>query len=210
LTGLIIGDGNLSNYTKSKTDLSLDYRIYIDMSDLDFMHYIERLFKSIIVTKSKLAPTKLHGNRKPRLRLQIRNKGLFYFFVEKMGIPRGNKSSIVCVPKKIMSASIAVKNAFLTGYFDADGGFRGGTLGFTSASHKLLQGVSSLLTENEIQHSEERWINKKYRKEFYGLRISKKQIDTFLNRFSFQNKNKLDKISSRFFCGGAGVAKRDR
>ena len=32
LSGVIIGDGNLSSSVKSKTDLSEDYRMYIDLS----------------------------------------------------------------------------------------------------------------------------------------------------------------------------------
>jgi len=52
LAGAIIGDGSLSDYTKSKKDLSPDYRIRIDISDKEYLFYLERLIKSIIETKT--------------------------------------------------------------------------------------------------------------------------------------------------------------
>jgi intein/homing endonuclease len=210
LSGLIIGDGNLSNYTKSKTDLSRDYRIYIDLSDFEYVYYLEKLIKSLIITKSKPVQAKQRGIRKPRLILQIRNKELFQFLNEVMEIPKGNKCAIIRVPNIILNSSSSIKKSFVAGYFDADGGFRSGTIGFTSASNKLLEGISLLLNEFNIDHSMEKWINKKYGKEYYGIRIKKNQIVNFLNRFRLRNKNKLDIITNRFFCGGAGVAKRDR
>tara|TARA_Y100000310_G_C20502428_1_gene724673 strand:- start:584 stop:988 length:405 start_codon:yes stop_codon:yes gene_type:complete len=115
-----------------------------------------------------------------------------------MEIPRGKKSSIVFVPEKIKKASLEIKKYFLAGYFDTDGGFRGSTLGFTTASKRLNLEVSDLLVEFNIGHSLDSWVNKKYKKEFYGIRIRKKEIDNFLNTFPFQNREKLVRISQRF------------
>ena len=105
LTGVIIGDGNLSSSVKSKTDLSKDYRMYIDISDREYLIYLSRLIKSIIKTKTNPKQPSKRGNRIPRLYLQIRNKDLFYFFYKEMEIPRGKKSSIVFVPSKINNSS---------------------------------------------------------------------------------------------------------
>jgi intein/homing endonuclease len=198
LTAVIIGDGNLSNYVKSKLKPSPDYRIVIDLSDRAYLIYLDKLIKKIIYTRSQPTIPLQRGNRQPRLSIAIRNKSLFYFFYKDMGIPKGKKSSIVFVPEKIKKASLEIKKYFLAGYFDTDGGFRGGTLGFTTASKRLNSEVSDLLFEFNMGHSLDSWINKKYSKEFYGIRLRKKEIDNFLNTFPFQNKEKLVRISLRF------------
>ena len=131
LAGLIIGDGNLNGSSKSKRDLSKDYRIKIDISDKEYLLLIEKMIKSIINTKSSPKKPVQRGNRKERLYLQIRNKGLYRFLNEEMEIPAGKKSDIVIVPKKVLNSNRDIKKNFLSGYFDADGGFRGKSLGFT-------------------------------------------------------------------------------
>tara|TARA_Y100000310_G_scaffold345846_1_gene471189 strand:+ start:70831 stop:71541 length:711 start_codon:yes stop_codon:yes gene_type:complete len=209
LAGVIIGDGYLPDATKSKTDLSRDYRISIDISDREFLKHLLKIIKTVITTKSKLGIPKQRGNRLPRLYLNIRNKDLFYFFHKNMQIPLGKKSSIVTVPTKIFESSKRIKKYFLAGYFDADGGFRGKTLGFTTASEHLCQGVSQILDEFKIGYSSELWINKKYNKKFYGIRLRENQLDKFLSTFPLQNIEKLMRIFDRFQCGGAGVVKRD-
>jgi intein/homing endonuclease len=198
LTAVIIGDGNLSNYVKSKSKPSPDYRIIIDVSDKGYLCDLSKLFKTIINTKSIPRMPIQRGRRKPRLYFAFRNKSLFYFFHKDMEIPKGKKSSIVFIPRKIKESSLEIKKAFLAGYFDTDGGFRGNSLGFTTASKRLNIEVSTLLSEFKIEHSLDSWVNNKYKKEFYGIRIRKKEIDNFLNTFPFQNKEKLIRISQRF------------
>jgi len=190
--------------------LSKDYAITIDMSDRLYLNYLSELIKTLIFTRTNPKEPLKRGNRIPRLYLRIRNKELFKFFNERMEIPKGAKSNRVFVPTSIEKSSQEIKKHFLAGYFDTDGGFRSNTLGFTTASKRLCDGVSNLLTEFNITHSKESWINKKYKKEFYGIRINKNQIDKFLSTFPLQNKEKLGRIYLKLKCGGAGVAKRDR
>ncbi|MEA2037550.1 MAG: hypothetical protein U9O94_08630 [Nanoarchaeota archaeon] len=137
LTGAIIGDGNLANYSKSKTDPSPDYRISIDISDREHLKYIEKLIKSIISTTTTPKEPKQRGNRVPRLFLLVRNKALFNFLNTEMEVPKGKKSSIVKVPSKIGSSSNEIKKHFLAGYFDADGGFRGKTFRFHNCKLRI-------------------------------------------------------------------------
>ena len=210
LTGVIIGDGNLCGSTKSKTDLSPDYRISIDISDKEYLLSIEKIIKSIIQTKTIPKQPHQRGNRIPRWYLAIRNKELFNFLCKEMEIPKGKKSNIVGIPSKILKSSDEIKKHFLAGYFDTDGGFRGNALGFTMASKTLWEDVSKLLDYFNISLSKDRWINKKYNKEFFGIRIRKSEIDNFLKILPLQNKEKLGRIQNRFKCGDAGVAKRDR
>ncbi len=210
LVGVIIGDGHIVNSSKSKTDHSTDYQIRIDISDKEYLVYLSKVIKSLIYTKSQPQSPKIYGNRMERLYFQVRNKRLFKFLSEEMEIPKGAKSSIVFVPNKIKNSSKEIKSCFLAGYFDTDGGFRGNSLGFTTASQILHKGTIELLNEFGIKHLKERWTNKRYNKEFYGIRIYKGEIDKFLKLLPLQNTEKLERINKRFKCEDAGVAKRDR
>jgi|SRR3989338_1775864 len=151
LTGVIIGDGNLSNYVKSKrNDLSRDYAITIDTSDKEYSIFLLKLIKSIIKTKTTPKKPIQRGNGVPRLYLRIRNKELFTFLNQIMDIPKGAKSSKVFVPSRIKNPSEEIKKHFLAGYFDTDGGFIGNTIGFTTASKNLCEGVIGLLSDFHI------------------------------------------------------------
>jgi intein/homing endonuclease len=203
LTGVIIGDGNLSGSLKSKNKPFVDYRITIDISDKDYLLYLEKLIKTLIQTKTCAKEPKRRVNRIPRLYLQIRNKELFTFLNNEMEIPKGKKSDKVYVPPLIKYSTMDLKKWFLTGYFDTDGGFRGNSLGFTTGSLNLNEGVSQILNEFDIRNRKEEWLNKKYNKTFYGIRIYKTEIDKFLNTFHLQNKEKLERIRKRFHVEAA-------
>lgn len=197
LAGAIIGDGNLSNSLKSKNDKSKDYRISFEASDQEYVDYILEIIKSIILTKTESKDV-YRNNRAPKRYFHVRNKELFIFLSDKMEIPKGKKSSIVALPATILSADNEIKKSFLAGYFDTDGGFRGNTLGFTTASIKLQDGISQLLQEQNINHMNESWFNKRYHKDFYGIQIRKSEIDKFLKILPLQNKEKFDRIKKRF------------
>ena|SRR3989344_4542874 len=199
LAGIIIGDGNLSNSVKSKkNDLSRDYRICLDISDKKHLYFVFSIIKELINTKTLPRKSNLKPNRKLRMNIQIRNKELFLFFNEVLGIPRGRKSHIVSIPHLISESNDTLKRYFLAGYFDADGGFRGKTLGFTTASKNLTKGISSLLNEFDIDHVNESWINKLYQRKYYGIKLKNSEIDKFLNSLPLQNEEKLKRITNRF------------
>ncbi len=156
------------------------------------------MIKTMILTKSIPRPTKIRGNRKERWCFQFRNKSFYFFLTGYLGIIAGSKSSFVRMPLKIKNANIRLKKYFLAGLFDTDGGFRGNSLGFTTASKDLNKDVHDLLDELLIRHSLDKWENKKYGKFYYGIRIAKSEIDNFLNKVPIQNKEKLKRIRSRF------------
>jgi len=201
LAGVIIGDGHIADCTKSKEDQSRDYRIVLDIADKDYLNLLCKMIKSIVKTESIPKYPKMRGNRKERLYFQFRNKSFFYFLTKSLGIAKGAKSSVVEVPIKIKNSSKEIKKYFLAGLFDTDGGFRGNTLGFTTASKKLNNNVSDLLNEFSIVHSLEEWKNKKYKRSYYGIKIKRSQIDRFLKMFPFQNKEKLVRICKKFNAG---------
>ena len=196
LAGAITGDGHLSAHKKK--GVFQDYCINIDISDKEYLQQIFNNIKAIIKTKTVPTEPKKRGNRISRLCIAIRNKELFLFFNETLGIPKGKKSDTIRIPKLIKDSDIRIKKQFLAGYFDTDGGFRGKTLGFTTASYDMQTDVSKLLDELEITYSLDKWFNKKYIKMYYGVRLKKKEIDNFLNILPLRNFEKLERISHRF------------
>ena len=198
LTGMIVGDGYIMNAAKSKRDSSPDYRVGVDISDEKHLRRIYQIIKLVTNTKSTPKRPKQRENRVPRLKIDVRNKELFYFLTKDMGLPKGKKSSTVTIPRRVINGSEEIKKHFMAGYFDADGGFRGKTLGFTTASERLRTETSDLLNEWGISHSQDSWIHKKYDKRFYGIRMKKNQIDTFLNLIPIRNTEKLVRIRDRF------------
>ncbi len=52
LAGVIVGDGHISNSTKSTFDKSPDYRITIELIDKDYLTFVSELIETIIQTKS--------------------------------------------------------------------------------------------------------------------------------------------------------------
>jgi len=191
LAGVIVGDGNISNHTKSKKDLSLDYRITIELIDKNYLYIITNLIKSIINTKSGVKTRLRKTKDKEHHYFQFRNKSFYYFLTRDLKIPSGHKCNSVKVPTKIFR-SLNLQKHFLAGLFDTDGGIRSHTLGFTSASKKLMDDVSIVLNNMKIQHNKEFWLNKKYEKEYYGIRIKSKDNDKFLKVIPLKNKRKQE------------------
>ena len=195
LAGLIIGDGNISNSTKSKQNKSPDYRITIELIDKEYLLYVASLIKSIIKTKSKVVKRKKKKGKQEIYYFQFRNKSFYYFLTRDLIIPAGNKCSTVIVPEKIFS-SISLQSFFLGGLFEADGGIRGKTIGYTSSSNQLINGISRILKNLKIIHNKECWKNNKYNRQYYGLKISKKSTDKFLNEVPIMSIKKRNKV----FC----------
>lgn len=200
LAGAIIGDGHLRGGMKrgGNGHPGRDFRITIGSADMEYVHYVSKLIKSIIYTKVNPGIKKRRESRKPEAYFGVGNKELFVFLNKILEIPAGPKSAIVYVPTKIKESSDEIKRYFLAGYFDTDGGFRGGALGFTSASLELMNGISSILIEFGIEFSRDKWVNKKYGRPFYGIRIRKSSIDNLLNVLPLQNQEKINRINFRF------------
>jgi len=199
LAGVIIGDGNVSNYVKSKKRNPFpDYRISIDISDKNYLLHLWNMFKTIVNTKAQPMKSSQKPNTIPRLTLAIRNKEMYRFFNETLEIPKGFKSSIVFMPSRIKNSDLGIKRAFLAGYFDTDGGFRGNSLGFTSGSKKMSEDICQLFNEFGIDHRSESWVYQKYNRTFYGFNIRKHEIGRFLKMLPLQNMEKLGRIRQRF------------
>lgn len=116
--------------------------------------------------------------------------------VQDLGIPAGKKCYIVKIPP-LISSSLELQKQFIAGLFDTDGGIRGHSIGFTSASENLIKDVSNFLTNIQIIHKIDSWENKKYKRRYYGLKISIKDKDKFLKQMPLRNISKLNSLLTR-------------
>lgn len=160
--GLIIGDGHINKDKK---------RIIIELVDFDLIKKIENLTKNLFNIKPQIYKiTDKRPNRKIRYSLQINNSAIHNLFNKVIGIPKGNKSSIVRIPKLIKKSSINYKKALLIGLFATDGGKRYWTqIGLSTASKVLREDISHILDEINLRHSKDKWTHKKYKKEYFGI-----------------------------------------
>lgn len=197
LAGYIAGDGHISSSNKSKTDSSKDYRIAFDTADIEHLESIHSMIKEIISTNSRLGYISSKGNKRKRAYLHLRNKSLYHFFTEVLGIPKGKKSKIIYIPENIKKNKLLLK-WFIAGFFDADWGFRGNSLGFTSASLMMIKDIGVFLKKEGYGFVSESWHNKRYGSDFYGIKLHKDEIDRFLNEFPLQNQKKLTRIITRY------------
>ncbi len=198
LIGAILGDCYLSNSHKSKKDFSKDYRIAIEMTDIDYLHREVFPIVKNLTSSTSIPKNRKRKNKKESSYLIVRNKRLHNFLTKNIGIPSGKKSGTIFVPQQIQEALQPIKRDFLAGVFDTDGGFRGKSLGFTTKSKVFRDGLYLLLEEFEIKCYKEEWLNKKYNKNYFGLNISKSDIVRFLNEIPIRNHEKLKRINERF------------
>lgn len=62
----------------------------------------------------------------------------------------------------------------------------------------MQKDTSKILTKLEIEHSVEKWVNRKYNKTYYSIHIKKNRIDNFLNILPLRNFEKLGRIIMKF------------
>lgn len=182
LAGAIIGDGHISNAKKSKNAVS--HRISIQVADRDYAELILKKIKELVLTTTTIKVCQ-RPNRQPLYTVSVTNKSLYHFLVYSLRIPAGAKSRSVVVPERVKLASDEIKQCFLAGIFDTDGGKRGGTIGLTSASLKLVCDIQDLLLQFDILSTFDVWWNRKYERFYYGLRLRRQSIDTFLRNVPF-------------------------
>ncbi len=188
LAGAIVGDGHITKGLKTKH--SYFHRAIIEIGDKSYAELLLKMFKELVPTTTTVK-VRYRTGRQPLYTVAMNNKSFFHFLVFDLKIPTGAKSKIVCVPNKIKCASEDVKSAFLAGIFDTDGGKRGKTIGLTSASLQLICDVQDLLLQFDILSSFEVWRNTKYNCFYYGLRIRRGSIDTFLSSVPVQDIQKF-------------------
>lgn len=192
LAGVISGDGHIKKGIKHiGKDYSKDYGIMIYSNNNSFLEYVLLLIKRKVKTITTIKP----GKRS--YYISIRNKELHNVLSNIIGIPTGKKSDIIKIPKIIKNNKEYLKH-FIAGFFDTDGGFKGNSIGFCSASNQIIDELITYLIRFKINSSKDKWINKKYNKEYYALKIRKVDIAKFIETIPLKNKEKLDKIQNKF------------
>jgi len=198
LLGAIYGDGYISNSYKSKISPFKDYKIGIENTNIE---YIERIiypiFKKYTNTNAKIRYLHIN-NKQPSAKLDVRNKALYEFFTNEIKTFKGKKLRGTKIPRIIKNTHTEFKKEFIAGFFDTDGGFRGKVIGITTKCKDFQEFFIRTLKENNIKVSKEKWFNKRYQKYYYGVRIRKNNIDTFLKTFRLRNKQKFDQIKKRY------------
>ena len=111
-----------------------------------------------------------------------------------MLIPVGKKSRIVHVPLPILFGPEHLQLAFMAGYFDTDGGRRGNTIGFCSASKLLVRSVSVLLDSIGFSHFVESWTHKDYDHTYWGIQLHREAAGKFLKEVPVQHIWKLRRL----------------
>ncbi|MEK6948182.1 MAG: LAGLIDADG family homing endonuclease [Nanoarchaeota archaeon] len=185
LAGVILGDGHLK---KDKT------RISIELTDKEKLQSINKMFELTFGLQSiRIHPIRdKRENRKLRFLSYIDSAPIYHLFHEIFQIPRGKKSHKIFVPKFVFNAPLTIKKYFLLGVFITDGGKRSGinSKGLSTASLEFRDGISRLLRDVLIIDKHDQWLNKKYRKVYYGLYFHKKYIK---NMRGFQS-GQMDQI----------------
>lgn len=108
VTGFIIGDGSLSQK---------GYLIRAVEENEDFMQQFAEIFGIAFGKKPKIYFDKFNNSYVA----YVYSKKIWEILVNEIKISQGDKSRIAFVPQKILEADDAVKTAFLSGLFDAEG-----------------------------------------------------------------------------------------
>lgn len=199
LAGVIIGDGYISGGFKgTKSPNCRNYRVYIDLTDFDFISTVATLTRQIVPTSAPIREKKVPQGHMPSWSFSITNKSWWYFFTKTLGVPAGKKSRVVTVPQPIFNGSSTFKREFLAGLFDTDGGFRSETIGLTTASKTMAEQVVLLFKEFGFECGISSWVIKKYDWRYYGLRLRRRDVDRFLKEIPLRNERKKVAIAQRF------------
>lgn len=204
IIGAILGDGYISNSTKSKTDLSKDYRIALETMDFSFVDTFYQKVTKFISTKTTIKVRAAKQNKVKTYYFQLRNKELYIYLTQTLNLPKGAKSTNLRVPQFIIFANKNLQKCFIAGLFDSDGGIRGRNIGFTMKNKDFMLDIQELLFKIDITSSKDSWWNKKYQRNYYGLRLNKENTIKFLNIISISNTEKLKRVlkhTNLFFVG---------
>ncbi len=161
----IIGDGHLR---KHKLQIVLDG------------------FNKNLINNFKILSQKLFGRDfnvvhwmergKERYRLTMDSKAIYLLLNEVFEVQSGKKSNIVGIPVQIKNSSLSVKCAFVIGLIVTEGGRRRRGFGMSTSSKKLWFDLIEIFQDIGIKISKDKWIYKKYNKEYYGISFLKSRL----------------------------------
>src|SRR3989344_2970615 len=130
----------------------------------------------IFARKFNIKPIKLRENRLPTFCLYIDSKAIFNLLNQVFDVKRGKKSDVVKILEFIAKSNVCIKKAFVMGILATEGGRRKRGIGMSSASFYLWKDIIFLLDNLGIKVLSDKWKNKKYNKEYYGISFRKDYI----------------------------------
>lgn len=172
LTAVIIGDGHLK---KDKLQINIEC-----IHEIITKHY-EASFRSLFLRKFNIKSINRTSKRESYYIL-IDSKAIYNLFNIALGVPSGKKSYVVLIPKEIKNSSLSIKSAFLIGIMVTEGGKRRRGLGLSTASEKLWKDLIKIFEDVGIEAKIDKWIHKKYKRQYYGLAFKKEQLE-FLMKY---------------------------
>ena len=120
---------------------------------------------------------KIRENRKQTYYINLDNKSIYSLFNKVFQIPIGKKSNIVKIPNYIAKSKKNVRIAFLSGIMATEGGKRKRGYGLSTSSKELWLGLIDLFSSVKIPVLKDKWIYKKYNKEYYGIVFKSNYMD---------------------------------
>lgn len=139
--GLIASDGHLNNNEKIVEFCGIDQKLL-------------KIFSEYCVKLFNREPKVYKDNRSKNERyFRARLSGEAYNILQKIGIPKGNKSLTLRFPKLIEKSPNAVIGAFLAGMLEGDGNIHEGRIRLITGSEEFAQDVVILLRTLGIRSS---------------------------------------------------------
>ena|GEM_PF-1728988 len=189
--GVMLGDGYI---------VSDRFRIGIEKGN---KQYLEEIFLPLISNlfgfETKVVKAKSWW------RVFIRNKALWIYLTTVFNLPIGKRRQI-SVPEVFCDTSAELKAPFIAGILDTDGGKRGKGFGFTTAHPNFNDSIVEMLKQLDVEVIRDSWFNKKYSKQYYGWKITKKSELLKLSKTIPLKNHKRIKVLSNL-CGDTQAVK---
>ncbi len=168
--GIILGDGHLHKIRK---------RVKIDLIDKNLLEKIQNLVLYLFNKKARIFKrVDKRKNRNILFHMTINSKAIYVLLNKLFEVPIGKKSNIIQVPQIVKNSSKYIKKSFIVGVMASDGGKRGKNLaGLSTASEKFRDDLSIILDEIGIKNNKDQWINKRYKKMYFGLKFKRDNLD---------------------------------
>ena|SRR3989338_3504522 len=192
LTGLIGGDGNLSEKRISIIDENIEFHQKV----------IKNLFEKAFGVTPVISPMKTVKG-KITYRSRINSKKVFTYFKNDLRIPDKEKTFLMKTPYQVMNSSIKVRAAYIRGWMDSEGWVTNKTvkkpnkkytypkIGFHVANKTIRDEIDFLLRSMEIKPSCWRYKN------MYGLQIiGFEKVNMFMDKIGFMHPDKILKHSA--------------